>query len=367
MRTFSEIVLKNNHNRETADMNKENNSRSITIENVAKLAGVSRATAGRVVGNYGSVSEKAREKVLEAVKQLEYFPNINAQGLRGHSTKTIAVVIGNIKNNYCNSLVYAIEKEAIKKGFNVLISNTNENSDKEIQQLMALKSRNVDGMIIVSAHKAGKKLQSKYKYLYEGDVPVVLVDRQIKDVARDFIGSDDVGGAYEATKYMISLGHRKIGVLGTGNFPTNQDRIKGYKKALKEQGIDFDPELVVQSKYSEEHAGQEACKEILSRNKEITALLILNDTVCGGAYLELRERNIKIPEDISIVTWDDQEFNELLGITTIVQSIEKIGELAVSRVFKILENPESVTGNEIIRLGTSFKIRSSCGSPKKLV
>jgi LacI family transcriptional regulator len=340
------------------------NKCKITIESVAKLAGVSRATVGRVIGNYGSASEETREKVLEAVRQLEYVPNINAQGLRGHSTKTIAVVVGNIKNNYCNSLVYAIETEAIKKGFNVLISNTNENAGKEVQQLMALKSRNVDGMIIISANKAGKKINSKYQYLYDGDTPVVLVDRKIKNLTRDFIGSDDIGGTYEATKYLISLGHTKIGVLGTGNFPTNQDRITGYKKALKEKGIEYDSELIVQSKYSEDNAGKDACKEILSRNKGITALLILNDTVCGGAYLELQERQIEVPKDLSVITWDDQEMNKLLGITTVAQNVEKIGELAVNRIFEILDNPETVNDYKTVQLKVNLKIRKSCSSPK---
>ena len=152
----------------------------ITIADVAKSAGVSTATAGRVVGGYGNVSEKSREKVLRAVKELNYRPNMMAQSLRRNSTNTIAVILGSIKNNYCNRLIYAIEKEAQKHGCNVIICNTHEDPLQEYRHLQEMYSRHVDGVIVMSAVKDFSLVEEGYRDLYMGDMPIVFVDRTIQ-------------------------------------------------------------------------------------------------------------------------------------------------------------------------------------------
>ena len=146
--------------------------RTITIDDVAKLAGVSRATAGRVVGNYGSVSEKSRERVWDAVRQLDYQPNLIARGLRSQTTKTIAVIVGSIRNTYSTALVYAVEKEAQKKGYNVLICTTHEDIEKELKHLKDLNSRKVDGVILMSAYRADANMDKKYKEFYISKLPI---------------------------------------------------------------------------------------------------------------------------------------------------------------------------------------------------
>lgn len=338
--------------------------RTITIDNVAKLAGVSRATAGRVVGNYGSVSEKSRERVWDAVRQLDYQPNLIARGLRSQTTKTIAVIVGSIRNTYSTALVYAVEKEAQKKGYNVLICTTHEDIEKELKHLKDLNSRKVDGVILMSAYRADANMDKKYKEFYISKLPIVFVDRNIPGINRDVIQSENFDASYKATKYLMDMGHRKIGIIATSNFSTVQERIKGYKAAFANAGIEYDESLIASVDELSDKMSRKVCHEFLEEHPDITALYILNNSLCSGVLLDLKERQMKIPQDISLLVWDDEEYNELLDITTIEQPITEIGKQATRRLFELIGEPEETTDFECKKLDPELIIRKSCTLPK---
>ena len=338
--------------------------RTITIDDVAKLAGVSRATAGRVVGNYGSVSEKSRERVWDAVRQLDYQPNLIARGLRSQTTKTIAVIVGSIRNTYSTALVYAVEKEAQKKGYNVLICTTHEDIEKELKHLKDLNSRKVDGVILMSAYRADANMDKKYKEFYISKLPIVFVDRNIPGINRDVIQSENFDASYKATKYLMDMGHRKIGIIATSNFSTVQERIKGYKAAFANAGIEYDESLIASVDELSDKMGRKECHEFLEEHPDITALYILNNSLCSGVLLDLKERQMKIPQDISLLVWDDEEYNELLDITTIEQPITEIGKQATRRLFELIGEPEETTDFECKKLDPELIIRKSCTLPK---
>ena len=338
--------------------------RTITIDDVAKLAGVSRATAGRVVGNYGSVSEKSRERVWDAVRQLDYQPNLIARGLRSQTTKTIAVIVGSIRNTYSTALVYAVEKEAQKKGYNVLICTTHEDIEKELKHLKDLNSRKVDGVILMSAYRADANMDKKYKEFYISKLPIVFVDRNIPGINRDVIQSENFDASYKATKYLMDMGHRKIGIIATSNFSTVQERIKGYKAAFANAGIEYDESLIASVDELSDKMSRKVCHEFLEEHPDITALYILNNSLCSGVLLDLKERQMKIPQDISLLVWDDEEYNELLDITTIVQPITEIGKQATRRLFELIGEPEETTDFECKKLDPELIIRKSCTLPK---
>lgn len=338
--------------------------RTITIDDVAKLAGVSRATAGRVVGNYGSVSEKSRERVWDAVRQLDYQPNLIARGLRSQTTKTIAVIVGSIRNTYSTALVYAVEKEAQKKGYNVLICTTHEDIEKELKHLKDLNSRKVDGVILMSAYRAGANMDKKYKEFYISKLPIVFVDRNIPGINRDVIQSENFDASYKATKYLMDMGHRKIGIIATSNFSTVQERIKGYKAAFANAGIEYDESLIASVDELSDKMSRKVCHEFLEEHPDITALYILNNSLCSGVLLDLKERQMKIPQDISLLVWDDEEYNELLDITTIEQPITEIGKQATRRLFELIGEPEETTDFECKKLDPELIIRKSCTLPK---
>lgn len=338
--------------------------RTITIDDVAKLAGVSRATAGRVVGNYGSVSEKSRERVWDAVRQLDYQPNLIARGLRYQTTKTIAVIVGSIRNTYSTALVYAVEKEAQKKGYNVLICTTHEDIEKELKHLKDLNSRKVDGVILMSAYRADANMDKKYKEFYISKLPIVFVDRNIPGINRDVIQSENFDASYKATKYLMDMGHRKIGIIATSNFSTVQERIKGYKAAFANAGIEYDESLIASVDELSDKMSRKVCHEFLEEHPDITALYILNNSLCSGVLLDLKERQMKIPQDISLLVWDDEEYNELLDITTIEQPITEIGKQATRRLFELIGEPEETTDFECKKLDPELIIRKSCTLPK---
>lgn len=338
--------------------------RTITIDDVAKLAGVSRATAGRVVGNYGSVSEKSRERVWDAVRQLDYQPNLIARGLRSQTTKTIAVIVGSIRNTYSTALVYAVEKEAQKKGYNVLICTTHEDIEKELKHLKDLNSRKVDGVILMSAYRADANMDKKYKEFYISKLPIVFVDRNIPGINRDVIQSENFDASYKATKYLMDMGHRKIGIIAISNFSTVQERIKGYKAAFANAGIEYDESLIASVDELSDKMSRKVCHEFLEEHPDITALYILNNSLCSGVLLDLKERQMKIPQDISLLVWDDEEYNELLDITTIEQPITEIGKQATRRLFELIGEPEETTDFECKKLDPELIIRKSCTLPK---
>ena len=338
--------------------------RTITIDDVARLAGVSRATAGRVVGNYGRVSEKSRERVWDAVRQLDYQPNLIARGLRSQTTKTIAVIVGSIRNTYSTALVYAVEKEAQKKGYNVLICTTHEDIEKELKHLKDLNSRKVDGVILMSAYRADANMDKKYKEFYISKLPIVFVDRNIPGINRDVIQSENFDASYKATKYLMDMGHRKIGIIATANFSTVQERIKGYKAAFADAGIEYDESLIASVDELSDKMSRKVCHEFLEEHPDITALYVLNNSLCSGVLLDLKERQMKIPQDISLLVWDDEEYNELLDITTIEQPITEIGKQATRRLFELIGEPEETTDYECKKLDPELIIRKSCTLPK---
>ena len=321
--------------------------RTITIDDVARLAGVSRATAGRVVGNYGSVSEKSKERVWEAVKQLDYQPNLIARGLRSQSTKTIAVVIGSIRNTYSTALVYAVEKEAQKKGYNVLICTTHEDIEKEIKHLKDLNSKKVDGVILMSAYRADGSMDEKYREFYIGKLPIVFVDRNIPGINRDVIQSE------------------KIGIIATSNFSTVQERIKGYRAALTDAKVEFDESLIASVDELSDKMSRKVCHAFLEQHPDVTALYILNNSLCSGVLLDLKERQMKIPQDVSLLVWDDEEYNELLDLTTIEQPITEIGKQATRRLFELIGEPEETADYECKKLKPKLIIRKSCTAPNQ--
>lgn len=334
----------------------------ITIADVAKYAGVSTATAGRVVGGYGNVSEKSREKVLRAVKELNYRPNMMAQSLRRNTTNTIAVILGSIKNNYCNRLIYAIEKEAQKHGCNVIICNTHEEPLQEYRHLQEMYSRHVDGVILMSAVKDISLVEESYKDLYAGDMPIVFVDRTIRGLNSHVVQSNNKEISYEAVKYLIELGHKKIGVLATDDYSTVRERIEGYRKALEEYGIPYLPKLIL---YSQQNGETQDYKQALEniQEKQITAIYVLNNNLCIDVLKALKEQQLCIPEDLSLIVWDDEEINDYLDITTIAQPVEQIGKIAVRNLLKLKKKIEDTEKKretyEMLKANIIF--RKSCG------
>lgn len=334
------------------------NDNRVTIADVAKYAGVSTATVGRVVGGYGTVSIKTRERVMSAISALGYSPNVVAQGLRSKKTKTIAVIVGSVSNSFFASMVSAIEKEAARYGYNVIICNTNEDVDVEMRHIVNLQARMVDGIILSSACPQSKLTDEK-KVVYCSDTPIVLVDRRVDGVDLDMIESENTAAGYKTTNYLLALGHRKIGIIGTGDYSTITDRIEGYKKALTDRKLEVVAKRIMKPTRNKNQYYEKELNNYFFSNKDLTALMLLNNSLAETVMLLLEKLDFYDKENFSIVCWDDAGMNKLIGLTTVFQFPEEIGRVAVQRMIKRIENGSSQEKQHIV-IGTELKIRSSC-------
>ncbi|MDR1511159.1 MAG: LacI family transcriptional regulator [Synergistaceae bacterium] len=339
----------------------KSNGDNMTIEDVAVEAKVSRSTVGRVIGNYGSVSENSRKRVQAAIEKLHYSPNAVAQSLRNRRTNTIAVVVGSVSNRFFSKVIGAIENEVANSGYSLLICSTNEDLKTEVRHLRSLLSRRVDAVILSSLQES---IPPSELGLYNSEIPIIYIDSAIPNVCHDLIESANYEGTYEATEYLLSLGHRKIGVLMTSLFPTVRQRVEGYRGALAAHGMPCDEKLIVDQQPWMKNLGRQMLQELLVLNDEVTAILILNNNLCDDVLLGLRDLKKRIPDDISLMTWDDTAMNDLLGITTIAQFPELIGKTAAIQAIRRSQesnNSKQKEQNLYIRtLKTELRIRTSC-------
>lgn len=336
-------------------MKTSNDENSITIKLVAEKAGVSVATAARVMGGYGSFSEKARKKVIKAAGELSYMPNAIAKSMRQKRTNTIGIVVSDIQAPFFSKLVWTIDNVVSKHGYNVLICNTDEITDKEIKHLRALYERRVDGLIVSSTLRNNVEISEEQRALYEGDIPVLFVDRRVNGINCPLVASDNYKGSYDGAKYLLELGHRKIGVIASNqNINSIKDRLDGFKAALKEYNVEFDENNMV-SYCERAHIHEDAVASsynFLLSHPDITAIYAINHPVYRATWSVLKSLNKKIPEEISILGWGDSELAEALQMTVITQPVRSMGTCAAEMMLDMIEgnspSKEYIFDTEII-------------------
>jgi LacI family transcriptional regulator len=338
---------------------------SVTIKRVAERAGVSAATAARAMGKYGSVSEKTRQRVLDAAHALSYVPNAIAKSMRVQRTRTIGVIIGDIQAPFFSKLAFAIEDFANRQGYNVLVCNTNEKPERELRHLQSLFERRVDGIILSSTQRFNSEMSQDIRRLYESEIPLVTVDRQVNGLKRPLVQCNNLGGSYQAGKYLLGLGHRNIGVIASNQFVNStREREAGFRMALAEYGLTLRPGMI---RYCEEsfitEAGRQITKELLDDNPDTTGLYLLNNPLYRSAWLELKARGARIPEDISLLGWGDAELAEAWDITAVTQPIQKIGLRAAETLFDMIDN-RTRHEDDVAVFDTAIVYRSSCAKPR---
>lgn len=336
---------------------------AVTIKDIAKLANVSITTVSRVINNKSEgVSEETRNRILQLVKELGYQPNAIARGLVTKKTKTIGLIIPDISNPFFPDIARGVEDSAHIYGYNVFLCNTDDNLEKESEYINALKEKYVDGIIFTSS------APSNYEHIMElikSGVPVIMMDRRIEseDIYGVFI--DNYEGGYLATKHLIDLGHRKIAcITGPLNVRNARERLAGYKKGLLENGLEVDEELIFEGDYKI-NSGIVGTEKLLNNNKDITAIFACNDLMAYGAYETIRSYGYKIPDDISIVGFDDIQLSQILEpqLTTIRQPAYDMGLTAARMLIKLIEGKK--LNKKIVTFKPQLIIRQSTGTVKE--
>lgn len=326
---------------------------SPNIIDVAKKAGVSPATVSRVLGNREIVRSETAEKVLAAVDELKYEPG-NYVYRKAKKSFTVAVIIPDLTDQFFTMLVRGIFNEGILHNYSLLLYNTENllEREKEIIQLTA--DKEIDGVIIVPVDDNDDMIQ-----IYdEKEVPYIFLDRTINRKESSYVVSDDEEGSYQATKYLIDLGHRNILYIGGENkFSTERNRVKGFKKALQEYEIQVRKELIRECSFHYEAAFRETFT-VFKEGHDFSAIFAANDLIALGAKAAVERYGKLIPDDISLVGYGDIPTSEYLSLTTVSMPAYEMGKSAFLLLLDYIENrletPKQIT------LRPSVVFRSTC-------
>ncbi|MGI6779076.1 MAG: LacI family DNA-binding transcriptional regulator [Acetivibrionales bacterium] len=328
---------------------------AVTIKDVAKACGVSYATVSRAFNNSSEISEYTKEKVLKVAQSMGYSPNAVARSLVKNKTNIIALIVPDIVNQYFHEVAKGVEDEANKLGYSVMLCNTDYDIDKEVVYREALLEKRVEGFIVApTSDETGKVFRNS-------EVPVVLVGDMDESNNLNYVTSDNVKGAFLATEYLIKMGHTNIAFIGGHeNVKTNRDRLRGFMNALEHYEID-ESEIIIKSKGYKMKDGYDSATEIINSGKLPTAIFTANDLTALGVIKALDENSLSIPEDISVIGFDDISFASLprINLTTVRQPKYEIGRIAVNILIDKLNNPEHTEPEKVV-LETELVIRKTC-------
>jgi LacI family transcriptional regulator len=335
------------------------NGMKVTIKEVGKKAGVSSATVSRVVGHYGYVSEKTRRKILAAIRELGYKPNAIARSMVTKSTQTIGLIITDIINPFFAQLARGVEEITWQNGYSLILANTDEDLEREQALVSTLQEKRVDGLIVVPA--SSNPAPHLEELLLEG-IPLVLMDRSVKDCAVDVVMVDNENGAYQAVTHLISQGYQRIAMIVDNlDITTNAERMAGYHHALKDGGIEADENLVRSCQYTQQSA-HTIVTEMLKRPNPPTALFTANNFMTIGAIYAIQEAGLSIPTDIGLVGFDDVNWIGLTNprLTVVAQPVHDMGKVAAQRLLARMQGDTS--SPQEIRLKTRFVIGQTGGT-----
>lgn len=339
------------------------NSAMSTINDVAKLAGVSRMTVSRVLNNSGYISQETRERVEKAIAAINYVPNALARSLRFKQTNIIALILTDITNPFFTSVARGVEDVAREQGLSVIFCNTDESEAAEITYLNILLQRQIDGFLLVPARDSSESIA----LLQAHAVPVVVVDRRVPHGPVDSVRSNSEQGAYELIRHLLALGHTRIAVLsGSSAVSTALDRVAGYTRALREAGIDLDRQHIFFDQFTQGD-GYLMARAALAAIPPPTALFAANNFIAFGAIRAIREAGLRIPEDISIVAFDDLPQSMIWEpfLTVAAQPAYQIGQRATELLLSRMAG-EGPTATQAIVLPTTLIIRKSSAPPPRL-
>jgi LacI family transcriptional regulator len=332
----------------------------VTIKDVAAAAGTSFGTVSRVINNDVHVKDRTRERVLNAMEELGYVVNRQARSLAGGKSNVIGVLVPDLGTGYIGEIIRGIDAELGLGHYDLMLYTTHRTAAKEANYVTNLAQGMADGLVLVLPRNPVDYIGS----LTRRNFPFVLIDHQGTGEACAAVGATNWQGAYNATEYLIKLGHECIGfITGSLDLGAAVDRLDGYRSALRTHHLPVDSCLVYEGTFSQPD-GYVGAIALLELDHPPTAIFASNDMMAMGAMDAVRSHGLRIPDDISIIGFDDIPQAELVrpALTTIRQPLEKMGRVATQMLLDMLKYPELKTNR--IELPTELIIRSSTSSPK---
>jgi len=334
-----------------------------TIHDVAARAGVSAMTVSRVLNDRGRVSGETRERVLAAVRELNYVPNQLARSLVGGRSRTLALLVADITNPFFTTVARGVEDAARQRGYRVLVGNSDEDVEQEYEYIKAVIASQVDGVIMSPASSRSK---AAVQLLGDKGIPVVLLDRGLDGVEADLVAGDSVAGARLLVEHLLSLGHRRIAaVTGPLSVSTARDRLAGYRAGLQAAGLQPDPELELEVSYKPE-GGQEAARRLLTMPPETrpTAVFCANNFQAVGFAVALRNAGVAVPAQMALCCMDDIPLASLLDpfLTVADQPAHTFGTIATQLLLERVDGTAPVTARRVVLQPALLVRRSTAGA-----
>lgn len=327
-----------------------------TMKDVAQRAGVSPSTVSHVINETRFVSQQLRDRVLHAMSELNYQPSAVARSLRTKRTQVVALVIPDITNPYFPEVARGVQDVAEENEYSVILCNTDRVRGRELRFLKALRGQWVDGLILNPSEVTSGDLQD----LQDAQIPVVLIGSQIDHPDLDVVMVNNVQGAYDAVSHLIDLGHRRIGLVGGQRAASSgEQRFQGYIRALADHDIPVDEEIITEGRFTRE-GGYESMKRLLALQSPPTAVFASSDVMAIGALMAIQEQGLQVPNDVSLVGFDDiaEASTTTPKLTTVSQPKYQTGEVAAQLLFDRVEGASPGERQKIV-LSHQLVIRDS--------
>jgi LacI family transcriptional regulator len=334
----------------------------VTMRDVAEQSGVSVTTVSHVINNTRPVNPETRTRVEQAMQVLGYQPNVLARSLRRGKTQTIGIILPDNANPYFADVVRGIEDTSFDQGYSVVLCNSDNDLDKEHLYTNVLIEKQVDGIIFVAAGLSEENI----KNLQKRGVPSVLVDRQVPGVQIDSVFADNRSGGFLATNHLVDLDHIAIAcITGPQGVRSSVERVAGYHQALEAAGLPANPDWVVEGDFQYQ-SGYAAAEQLLNSSTPPSAIFACNDLMAIGAYRYAFDNQLRIPQDISIIGFDDIRLAEFTNppLTTIHQSKGKMGAKAAELLLGRITNGHLGIRQEVV--GVQLVVRGSTARKLKI-
>lgn len=357
----------------------------LTIQDIARLAGVSKATVSRVLNRRVPVSSELSERVMRIVQEHDFVPNVTATGLAGGKTRLVGVLAPPLTWAGISEMLRGVAEYVEDTSYEIVLYSIRfeRNHSDVLDRILSM--RMVSGLLAILPGELSRSLASHFLH----GLPLVLIDDQEKPSSLPWVGIDNVGGAYEVTRYLLGLGHRRIAYLhGPRHYYCALERYQGYARALREAEVELDPTLMFQGRF-DEASGRECALDLFSRERELwpSAIFASNDQMAYGVLEVAEQRGVRVPEDVALVGFDDNLLSARMRppLTTIRQPFFQMGYKAIEMLLTLIDPdhravngqwdgslvPEkkdlsedlAEAGPQRIQLPTSLVVRASSGGP----
>ena len=331
----------------------------VTIKDIAKRLKISVSTVSRALRGSTDISGETRQLVLAVAEEMQYSPNPIALSLRDKKTKVIGVIVQEIANNYCSSVIAGIEDVAFKKGYNVLISQSHEKIDLEVLNTRLLASRRIDGLLITISNETCNT--DHLKEMIERGIPVVMFDRVNDELQTHKVVVDDYKGAFDATCHLIEQGYKRIAHLTISKQLTiTQNRLNGYLDALKAHRIPLKKEWIVYCDFDEAKMKEEV-RKLVSSPRRPNAIFSSVERLSMVSVKVLTDMNLKVPGDVALAGFADNPLSRYLNpsLTSVCQPTFSIGQNAAELLIELIESKKAEEKYTTIKLKTTLDVQAS--------